>query len=122
MLRLGKKLWNDEQIRRLWQLRNWRSERLRTCQPAPIENGSKLVAIRLRLISRKCLGGIETDLSSRVIDRRGLAIDGLYAMGELAGFGGGGANGKSSLEGTFLAGAILTAKAAARNSMAAVKG
>jgi predicted oxidoreductase len=72
-----------------------------------------LIAIKLRLISRKSLGGIQTDLSSRVLDTEGNAIDGLFAIGEAAGFGGGGASGFKSLEGTFLSGCILTARAAA---------
>jgi len=68
--------------------------------------------MKLRLITRKSLGGIQTDLASRALDRNGNPIDGLYAIGEAAGFGGGGASGRRSLEGTFLSGCILTARAA----------
>jgi predicted oxidoreductase len=69
----------------------------------------------LQLITRKSLGGLQTDLESRVLDGAGQPIPGLYCVGEAAGFGGGGASGKRSLEGTFLAGCILTARAAARS-------
>ncbi len=69
----------------------------------------------MQLITRKSLGGLVTDLHSRVLDGAGQALAGLYCVGEAAGFGGGGACGKRSLEGTFLPGCILTARAAARN-------
>ena len=69
----------------------------------------------MQLITRKSLGGLQTDLQSRVLDQQGQVISGLYCVGEAAGFGGGGANGKRSLEGTFLPGCILTARAAARS-------
>ena len=59
-------------------------------------------------------GGMETDLSSRVLDSRGMPVPGLYAAGEAAGFGGGGIAGRRSLEGTFLSCAILNARVAAR--------
>ena len=72
-----------------------------------------LIAIREFIISRKSLGGIETDLDSRALDTRGSPIPGLYAIGEAAGFGGGGMNGLRSLEGTFLGGCIHTARRAA---------
>ena len=73
------------------------------------------IAIRMQLITRKSLGGLRTDLSSRVLDADGAAVPGLYCVGEAAGFGGGGSNGKRSLEGTFLPGCILTAHAAVRS-------
>jgi predicted oxidoreductase len=68
----------------------------------------------MQLITRKSLGGLQTDLQSRVLDAAGHPMPGLYCVGEAAGFGGGGASGKRSLEGTFLPGCILTARAAAR--------
>jgi len=115
----GKSLQNDDQIRRIQHARQWRPDKLRTCQPSAIltnKNGKahKLIAIKLQLISRKSLGGIQTNLNSEVLDDDGHAISGLYAIGEAAGFGGGGANGKRSLEGTFLSGCILTARIAAQ--------
>lgn len=73
-----------------------------------------LIAIREFIISRKSLGGIQTDLDCRVLDQTGAPIPGLYAIGEAAGFGGGGMNGLRALEGTFLGGCILTGRRVAR--------
>ena len=115
VIRRGEAQWNDDQLRRIQQARAWRSDRIRTCKPKPMldQNSAPLIAIKLRLITRKSLGGIQTDLDSRVLDHSGTPIPGLYAVGEAAGFGGGGASGFRSLEGTFLSGCILTARAAA---------
>jgi len=117
MINLGPSLWNDDQLRRVQHARSWRSDKMRTCKPKAIldTKSGPLIAVKLRLISRKSLGGIQTDLQSRVLDLWGEPIDGLYATGEAAGFGGGGASGFKSLEGTFLSGCILTARAAAES-------
>ena len=112
-LRRGPSLWNDDQVRRIQHARAWKSDRLRTCKPKPLLDHPPLIAIKLRLITRKSLGGMQTDLSSRVLAQSGEPVPGLYAIGEAAGFGGGGASGRRSLEGTFLSGCILTARAAA---------
>ena len=61
-----------------------------------------LIAVKLHILTRKTLGGIQTDLHSRALGRDGHPIDGLYAAGEVAGFGGGGAHGYNALEGTCL--------------------
>ena len=114
-VRRGPGQWNDDQIRRIVHARAWRSDRFRTCKPEPLLDHKPLIAIKLRLITRKSLGGIQTDLSSRALDNHGNPINGLYAIGEAAGFGGGGASGRRSLEGTFLSGCILTARAAAES-------
>lgn len=113
----GRSLHNDDQIRRIVHARQWGSDRLRTCRPQPLQSprARPYIAIRVQLVTRKSLGGLRTDLQSRVLDARGAAIPGLYCVGEAAGFGGGNANGKRSLEGTFLPGCILTARAAARS-------
>jgi predicted oxidoreductase len=113
----GRRLHDDDQLRRIAQLRRWPGDRLRTCRFQRILDpaAGPLIAIRCRLLVRKSMGGIRTDLASRVLDAAGQPIDGLYAVGEAAGFGGGGMNGRGSLEGTFLSGCILTAKAAARH-------
>jgi succinate dehydrogenase/fumarate reductase flavoprotein subunit len=66
------------------------------------------------VMARKSLGGIQTDLSSRVLRPDGHPIEGLYAAGEAAGFGGGGMHGKRSLEGTFLGGCVFSGRIAAR--------
>jgi predicted oxidoreductase len=73
-----------------------------------------LIAIRLQVMARKSLGGIQTDLGSRVLRPNGSPISGLYAVGEAAGFGGGGLHGKRSLEGTFLGACVFTARVAAK--------
>tara|TARA_R110001599_G_scaffold120586_1_gene291677 strand:- start:1722 stop:3332 length:1611 start_codon:yes stop_codon:yes gene_type:complete len=116
MINRGKALWNDDQLRRIQQARAWRSDKFRTCSPKAImdKNSGPLIAMKLRLISRKSLGGIQTNLQSQVLDKQGSVMHGLYAIGEAAGFGGGGASGFKSLEGTFLSGCILTARAAAQ--------
>lgn len=114
----GSKQYNDDQIRRVQHARAWFPDKLRTAKPAKLLDGSPLIAIKLNLISRKSLGGIVTDLDSRVLldtTENAQPIDGLYAVGECTGFGGGGASGFRSLEGTFLAGCILTARRAARS-------
>lgn len=113
----GSKLENDDQIRRILHARQWGPDRLRTCKPAPLQKkgAGPFIAIQMQLVTRKSLGGLQTDLQSRVLDASGQPIDGLYGVGEAAGFGGGGASGKRSLEGSFLPGCILTARAAARH-------
>ena len=73
-----------------------------------------LIAVRLSILTRKTLGGLETDLSSRVLGEDGTAVPGLYAAGEVAGFGGGGMHGYRSLEGTFLGGCIFSGRVAGR--------
>jgi predicted oxidoreductase len=112
----GKGLFNDDQLRRIAQLRGWRGDRLRTCAFAPIVDPKALplIAIRLQVMARKSLGGIQTDLGCRVLRAQdGEPIPGLYAVGEAAGFGGGGMHGKRSLEGTFLGGCVFTGRLAA---------
>lgn len=109
------KLHNDDQIRRLNHLRAWPGDKIRTCKYQQIldPKAGPLLAIRTHLISRKTLGGIQTNLDCEVLHQDGTAIPNLYAIGEAAGFGGGGASGRRSLEGTFLSGCILTARRAA---------
>jgi uncharacterized protein len=112
----GKGLYNDDQLRRIGQLRNWRGDRLRTCafQRIVDPKAMPLLAIRLQPMARKSLGGIQTDLGCRVLRAGdGEPIPGLYAVGEAAGFGGGGVHGKRSLEGTFLGGCVFTGRLAA---------
>ncbi|WOC12069.1 FAD-binding dehydrogenase [Gordonia sp. MP11Mi] len=73
-----------------------------------------LIAVRLNILTRKTLGGLETNLDSQVMRPDGVAFDGLYAAGEVAGFGGGGVHGYNALEGTFLGGCIFSGRAAGR--------
>ncbi|QQW32725.1 FAD-binding dehydrogenase [Mycobacterium marinum] len=79
-----------------------------------------LIATKLHILTRKTLGGIQTDLSSRAIGSNGEPIAGLYAAGEVAGFGGGGVHGYNALEGTFLGGCIFSGRAAGRAAADAV--
>lgn len=113
----GTKLENDDQIRRILHARQWGPDKLRTCKPAPLQKkgAGPFIAIKMQLITRKSLGGLRTDLYSRVLDANQQPIKGLYCVGEAAGFGGGNSNGIRSLEGTFLPGCILTARAAAKS-------
>ena len=85
------------------------ADRLRTCRFQRIldPGAAPLLAIREFIISRKSMGGLQTDLECRVLDHDGAPIPGLYAAGESAGFGGGGMNGQRGLEGTFLGGCLL---------------
>ena len=89
---------------------------IRVATPAPIldpANGP-LIAVRLHVITRKTLGGLETDLSGRVLSDAGAPVPGLFAAGEVAGFGGGGMHGYRSLEGTFLGGCLFSGRQAGR--------
>jgi uncharacterized protein len=112
----GPAYFNDDQLRRLWNHRQYRGDRLRLCKFQKILDPSAmpLIAIREFILSRKSLGGIQTDLACRVLAASGSPIAGLYAVGEAAGFGGGGIHGTGSLEGTFLGSCVLTGRAAAR--------
>ena len=108
----------DAQVRRIAELRTYRGDRVRTCKFQPIldPDARPLIAIREFILSRKSLGGIRTDLDCRVLGVDDApALEGLYAVGESAGFGGGGIHGKGSLEGTFLATCIFTGRRAAQS-------
>ena len=118
----GPKYHNDEQLRRIAHARQYRGDKVRTCNFQRIEDpkAMPLVAIREFILSRKTLGGIQTDLTGKVLttpDAGGQqsTIPGLYAVGECAGFGGGGVHGLGALEGTFLGGCVLTGRIAAHD-------
>ncbi len=112
----GPRYFNDDQLRRIANFRQYKGDRLRTCAFQAIDDpkARPLIAIREFILSRKSLGGLQTDLQSRVLDTSGKPIPGLYAVGETAGFGGGGIHGKGSLEGTFLGSCVLTGRLAGR--------
>jgi len=114
----GPRFHNDEQLRRIAWARRWPGDWMRTCAFQKIlDPGARpLMAIREHVISRKTMGGIQTDLDCRVLDRAGEPIAGLFAAGEAAGFGGGGMNGMRSLEGTFLGGCMLTGRIAGQKA------
>jgi predicted oxidoreductase len=117
-VRRGPRFHADEQLRRIDWLRRWPGDRVRTCAFQPIEDrrAGPLMAIREFIISRKSMGGIRTDLAGRALGDDGGVIDGLFAAGEAAGFGGGGMNGKRGLEGTFLGGCLFSGRIAGRNA------
>jgi hypothetical protein len=107
---------NDEQLRWIANFLAYRGDRIRTCKFQRIldPTARPLIAIREFILSRKSLGGIQTDLDCRVLGTEGRPLPGLYAVGEAAGFGGGGIHGIGSLEGTFLGACVLTGRAAGR--------
>ena len=107
----------DLQITALRGARNYRGDRLiRVAAPHKLLDRKKgpLIAVRLNIVSRKTLGGLQTDLSARVLNDGGQPVLGLYAAGEVAGFGGGGVHGYRSLEGTFLGGCLFSGRTAGR--------
>jgi predicted oxidoreductase len=107
----------DLQIAALRQARAYRGDRLiRVAKPHKLldPDAGPLVAVRLHVLTRKTLGGLETDLSGRVLREGGEPFAGLYAAGEVAGFGGGGVHGYRSLEGTFLGGCLFSGRTAGR--------
>jgi len=113
----------DLQITAVRQARSYLPDRIsRVAAPHKITDADAgpMIAVRLSILTRKTLGGLNTDLSSRVLDADGQPIPGLYAAGEVAGFGGGGVHGYRALEGTFLGGCIFSGRAAGRAAAAAV--
>jgi hypothetical protein len=113
----------DAQVTAIRGARGYLGDRLiRTAKPHRIldAKAGPLIAVRLNILTRKTLGGLHTDLSSRVLDANGQPIPGLYAAGEVAGFGGGGMHGYRALEGTFLGGCIFSGRIAGRSAAADV--
>ncbi|NEM91675.1 FAD-binding dehydrogenase [Galbitalea soli] len=107
----------DAQVTALRGARRYRGDRLiRVAAPHRILDpaAGPLIAVKLHLITRKSLGGIETDLDGRALASDGRPIPGLYAAGEAAGFGGGGMHGYRALEGTFLGGCLFSGRVAGR--------
>lgn len=107
----------DFQVTAIRGARNYLGDKLiRVVSPHKLldpQNGP-LIAVRLNLLSRKTLGGLQTDLSSRVLNSEGKPVPGLYAAGEVSGFGGGGIHGYRALEGTFVGGCLFTGRVAGR--------
>jgi predicted oxidoreductase len=108
----GEPFFADDQLRRLMQMRKYRGDRVRLCKDQKIvdKKAMPLIAIREFILTRKSLGGIQTDLAGRVLKGDGKPMPGLFAVGEAAGFGGGGIHGIASLEGTFLGSCVLTGR------------
>jgi predicted oxidoreductase len=113
----------DTQVMNIHNARRYIGDRLiRSAKPHRILDPAHgpLIAVKLNIVTRKTLGGFETDLDSRVFGQDGQIIAGLYAAGEAAGFGGGGVHGYRSLEGTFLGGCLFSGRNAGRAAAKAV--
>ena len=107
----------DAQNAAIVRARSYISEKLvRVARPHPVlgPGHGELIAVKLNILTRKTLGGLETDLQARVLQMDGAAFRGLYAAGEVAGFGGGGVHGYRALEGTFLGGCLFSGRVAGR--------
>jgi predicted oxidoreductase len=112
----------DAQVTAIRGARRYRGDKLvRVASPHRIldPKAGPLIAVKLHVITRKTLGGLETDLSGRVLQASGEPLPGVYAAGEVAGFGGGGMHGYRALEGTFLGGCIFSGRQAGRAAAAA---
>lgn len=110
-------LGKDAQVNLVREARRYRVDRMvRVAPPHRLLDpaAGPLIAVRLSLLTRKTLGGVETDLDARVLGSSGNPLPGLYAAGEVAGFGGGGMHGYRSLEGTFLGGCLFSGRTAGR--------
>jgi len=113
----------DLQVTALRGARNYRGDKLiRVASPHKIldPKAGPLIAVKLNILTRKSLGGLQTDLDSRVLRTDGTPLPGVYAAGEVAGFGGGGVHGYRSLEGTFLGGCLFSGRTAGRAAAKAV--
>ncbi|MHA6667776.1 FAD-binding dehydrogenase [Homoserinimonas sp. A447] len=107
----------DAQVNALRQARKYRGDKLiRVAKPHKVldPKAGPLIAVKLHILTRKSLGGIQTDLNAQALNSAGKPVPGLYAVGEVAGFGGGGMHGYRSLEGTFLGGCLFTGRTAGR--------
>ena len=114
----------DLQVAAMRQARSYLPDKItRVASPHKLTDpkAGPMIAVRLNILTRKTLGGLNTDLDSRVLDATGAPVPGLYAAGEVAGFGGGGVHGYRSLEGTFLGGCVFSGRAAGRAAAAAVR-
>jgi predicted oxidoreductase len=113
----------DAQVTFIRGHRRYRGDRLvRVAAPHRFldPDAGPLIAVRLNILTRKTLGGLHTDLSARVLGADGEPVPGLYAAGEVAGFGGGGMHGYNALEGTFLGGCLFSGRTAGRAIAAAL--
>jgi hypothetical protein len=122
---VGNRYTKDLQVTAIRGARGYVGDRLiRVVKPHRLldPDAGPLVAIRLNVLTRKTLGGLETDLDGRVLQPGGQPMAGVYAAGEASGFGGGGMHGYRSLEGTFLGGCLFSGRVAGRAAAAAVAG
>jgi predicted oxidoreductase len=120
---IGNAFGKDAQVQGIRNSRRYLGDRIgRTAAPHRILDpaAGPLIAVKLHILTRKTLGGIQTDLDSRALALFGEPIPGLYAAGEVAGFGGGGMHGYNALEGTFLGGCIFSGRSAGRHAASAL--
>jgi predicted oxidoreductase len=113
----------DAQVTAIHGARNYRGDKLiRVATPHKLldPKAGPLIAVRLNILTRKTLGGLETDLDGRCLTASGEPLPGLYAAGEVNGFGGGGMMGYNALEGTFLGGCLFSGRTAGRAAARAV--
>ncbi|MFJ9156388.1 FAD-binding dehydrogenase [Streptomyces griseoviridis] len=116
-LQLANPYSKDSQVQGIRNARRYIGDRLgRVATPHRLldPDAGPLIGVKLHILTRKTLGGIQTDLDSRALGADGTPVDGLYAAGEVAGFGGGGVHGYNALEGTFLGGCLFSGRAAGR--------
>lgn len=110
---IDNKFVKDSQVMAIHSARNYLGDKIvRVAKPHKIldPKAGPLIAVRLNILTRKTLGGLQTDLNGQVLDELGVPVPGLFAAGEVCGFGGGGVHGYRSLEGTFVGGCLFTGK------------
>ncbi|MCB1273862.1 MAG: FAD-binding protein, partial [Leucobacter sp.] len=123
-LAYGNRFTKDLQLTAIRDARHYLGDKLiRVAPPHRLldPKAGPLYAVKLHVLTRKSLGGIQTDLQGRALAADGAAVDGLYAAGEASGFGGGGIHGYRALEGTFVGGCIFSGRAAGRAAAAATR-
>src|SRR5690606_37089484 len=121
----GNKFTKDLQLAAIRDARHYIGDKLiRVAPPHRLldPRAGPLYAVKLHVLTRKSLGGMQTDLQGRVLSRDGVVINGLYAAGEASGFGGGGMHGYRALEGTFVGGCIFSGRTAGRAASEYVSG
>ena len=115
---MGNRFSKDAQVTAIRGARNYLGDKLmRTAKPHRLLDpaAGPLIGVRLHILTRKTLGGLHTDLEARVLNRENKPVPGLYAAGEVSGFGGGGMHGYNALEGTFLGGCIFSGRVAGQH-------
>ena len=120
---MNNKFTKDAQVTAIRGARKYRGDRIwRTAAPHKLldPKAGPLIAVRLNILTRKTLGGLETDLQGRVLTNSGQPLAGLYAAGEVSGFGGGGMHGYNSLEGSFLGGCLFSGRIAGRHAASSI--
>ena len=114
---IDNKFSKDPQVKAMHDARKYIGEKLvRVAKPHKIlsPKTGPLIAVRLNILTRKTLGGLQTNLNGAVLSNEGIPVPGLYAVGEVSGFGGGGVHGYRALEGTFVGGCLFTGREVGR--------